>query len=77
MRDGVTAEQIAEYYPAVTAASARDALDFARFIDTAVQLPDPLRHVLLGHDIVHISELSWRGKKGLRVLPDAKKTGLT
>jgi hypothetical protein len=43
--------------------------------DTAVQLLDPLRHVLLGHDIVHISELSWKGKKDLRVLPDAKKAG--
>src|SRR5580704_16982918 len=43
--------------------------------DTAVQLLDPLRHVLLGHVIVHISELSWKGKKDLRVLPDAKKAG--
>jgi PIN like domain len=43
--------------------------------DTAVELLDPLRHVLLGHDIVHFSELSWKGKKDLRVLPDAKKAG--
>ena len=43
--------------------------------DTAVQLLDPLRHVLLGHDIVHISELSRKGKKDLRILPDAKKAG--
>jgi uncharacterized protein (DUF433 family)/DNA-binding transcriptional MerR regulator len=34
MRDGVTAEQIAEYYPAVAAAPARDALDFARYVDS-------------------------------------------
>ncbi len=34
MRDGVTAEQIGDYYPAVTAAAARDALDFARYVDS-------------------------------------------
>ena len=40
--------------------------------DTAVQLIEPLRHVLLGHEVAHISDLSWKGKKDLRVLPDAK-----
>lgn len=34
MQDGVTAEQIAGYYPAVTAAAASDALDFARYVDS-------------------------------------------
>ena len=34
MRDGVPAEQIYEYYPAVTAEAARDALDFARYVDS-------------------------------------------
>jgi uncharacterized protein (DUF433 family)/DNA-binding transcriptional MerR regulator len=34
MRDGVPAGQISEYYPAVTAEAARDALDFARYVDS-------------------------------------------
>jgi hypothetical protein len=33
--------------------------------DTAVQLVEPLRHVLLGHEVAHISGLSWKGKKDL------------
>jgi hypothetical protein len=40
--------------------------------DTAVQIIEPLRHVLLGHEVAHVAELSWKGKKDLRVLPDAK-----
>jgi PIN like domain len=43
--------------------------------DTAVQLVEPLRHVLLGHDVAHVAELAWKGKKDLRVLPDAKNAG--
>ena len=43
--------------------------------DTAVQIMEPLRHVLLGHEVAHVSELSWKGKKDLRVLPDAKNAG--
>jgi hypothetical protein len=43
--------------------------------DTAVQLIEPLRHVLFGHDVTHVSGLSWKGKKDLRVLPDAKNAG--
>ena len=31
--------------------------------DTAVQLVEPLRRVLLGHQVAHISDLSWKGKK--------------
>ena len=34
MRDGVEAEQVSKYYPAVTAEAARDALDFARYVDS-------------------------------------------
>ena len=43
--------------------------------DTAVQVVEPLRHVLLGHDVAHVSGLSWKGKKDLRVLPDARNAG--
>jgi hypothetical protein len=43
--------------------------------DTAVQVVEPLRHVLLGHVVAHISDLSWKGKKDLRVLPDARDAG--
>jgi len=39
------------------------------------QLIEPLRHVLLGHEVAHISDLSWKGKKDLRVLPDARDAG--
>jgi uncharacterized protein (DUF433 family)/DNA-binding transcriptional MerR regulator len=34
MRDGVQADQVSEYYPGVTAEAARDALDFARYVDS-------------------------------------------
>jgi uncharacterized protein (DUF433 family)/DNA-binding transcriptional MerR regulator len=34
MRDGVPAEQIEEYFPAVTAEAAKDALDFALYVDS-------------------------------------------
>jgi uncharacterized protein (DUF433 family)/DNA-binding transcriptional MerR regulator len=34
MLDGVPAEQIEEYFPAVSAEAARDALDFARYVDS-------------------------------------------
>ena len=34
MRDGVPANRVAEYYPAVTAEAAGDALDFARYVDS-------------------------------------------
>jgi hypothetical protein len=43
--------------------------------DTAVQLVDPLSHVLVGHDVTHIAHLSWKGKKDRQVLPDAKGAG--
>jgi uncharacterized protein (DUF433 family)/DNA-binding transcriptional MerR regulator len=34
MRDGVPADRIADYYPAVSAMAASDALDFARYVDS-------------------------------------------
>jgi uncharacterized protein (DUF433 family) len=34
MRDGVPADRIVDYYPAVDAAAASDALDFARYVDS-------------------------------------------
>ncbi len=34
MRDNVPAERIAQYYPAVSAEAAGDALDFARYVDS-------------------------------------------
>lgn len=43
--------------------------------DTAVQLVDPLRHVLVDHDVTHVQGLSWKGKKDLQVLPDARRAG--
>jgi hypothetical protein len=43
--------------------------------DTAVQVLEPLRHVLLGHQVDHVSGVSWKGKKDRQVLPDAKRAG--
>lgn len=43
--------------------------------DTALQLMDPLRHVLPRHEVTHVSDISWKGKKDRQVLPDAKKAG--
>lgn len=43
--------------------------------DTAVQLIEPLRHVLHSHEVKHVSEISWKGKKDRQVLPDAKGAG--
>src|ERR671925_196715 len=43
--------------------------------DTAVQLVDPLKHVLVGHEVTHIAHLKWKGKKDRQVLPDAKGAG--
>jgi uncharacterized protein (DUF433 family) len=34
MREDVPAEKVADYYPAVTADAARDALDFAMYVDS-------------------------------------------
>jgi uncharacterized protein (DUF433 family) len=34
MREDVPAEKVSDYYPAVTASAARDALDFAMYVDS-------------------------------------------
>lgn len=34
MRDGVPAEEVEDYFPSVTAEAARDALDFAEYVDS-------------------------------------------
>lgn len=39
MRDGIAAERIADYYPAVSAQGARDALDFALYVDSYAPAP--------------------------------------
>jgi hypothetical protein len=39
--------------------------------DTAVQIIEPLRHVLLGHEVAHVSELSWKGTDPQRNPPSA------
>lgn len=41
--------------------------------NTAVQLLNPLRSVLPGHRIDHITEVKWQGKKDRPVLADAKR----
>ncbi len=43
--------------------------------ETAVQVLEPLRHVLIGHQVTHVSEVAWKGKKDRQVLPDAKNAG--
>jgi hypothetical protein len=40
LRDGVEAEDIGEFFPQVSPAAARDAFDFASYVDSYVQLPD-------------------------------------
>jgi uncharacterized protein (DUF433 family) len=40
MRDGVAAEDIGEFFPLVSAAAARDAYDFASYVDSYVQPPE-------------------------------------
>jgi hypothetical protein len=43
--------------------------------DTAIQLLEPLRHLLRKHTIEHIATINWKGKKDRNVLPDARKAG--
>jgi PIN like domain len=43
--------------------------------DTAVQLLEPLRHLLRKHKVDHIATIDWKGKKDRNVLPDARKAG--
>jgi uncharacterized protein (DUF433 family) len=40
LRDGVEAEDIGEFFPQVSAAAARDALDFASYVDSYVRPPE-------------------------------------
>lgn len=40
MRDGVAAEEVREFFPEVSAAAARDAYDFASYVDSYVQPPE-------------------------------------
>jgi hypothetical protein len=43
--------------------------------DTAVQLLEPLRHLLRKHQVDHIATINWKGKKDRNVLPDARNAG--
>jgi PIN like domain len=43
--------------------------------DTPVQVLGRLRHLLIGHRVDHIHDVSWNGKKDRQVLPDAKGAG--
>lgn len=40
--------------------------------DTPVQVLEPLRRVLLGHDVSGVHEVSWSGKKDPQVLRDIR-----
>lgn len=40
-----------------------------------VQMLEMLRRLLPGHDVRHVSEIKWAGKKDLALLPDAAKRG--
>lgn len=43
--------------------------------DVPVQLLDPLRRLLPGHQIDHTEQLGWKGKKDRFLLPDARRRG--
>ena len=43
--------------------------------DTAVQLLEPLRRILIDHEIPQASSIAWKGKKDRNVFPDAKNAG--
>ncbi|MGH3274740.1 MAG: hypothetical protein ACRDNZ_10545, partial [Streptosporangiaceae bacterium] len=43
--------------------------------DTAVQILEPLRHLLPLHTVDHIGTIRWNGKKDRRVYADAKDAG--
>jgi hypothetical protein len=40
MRDGVAAEDIGEFFPQVSTAAARDAYDFASYVNSYVHPPE-------------------------------------
>jgi hypothetical protein len=41
--------------------------------DVPVQLLQPLRHLLPGHQVDHTEQLGWKGKKDRLLLPDARR----
>jgi predicted nuclease of predicted toxin-antitoxin system len=41
--------------------------------DVPVQLLDPLKHLLKGHDVDHVQDLGWKGKKDRHMLLDARQ----
>lgn len=43
--------------------------------NTALQLMEPLRHLLRAHEVKHVSEIGWRGKKDQLLLGDAGRAG--
>jgi hypothetical protein len=43
--------------------------------DVPIQLLEPLRHLLLGHDVDHVDSLRWKGKKDRSLLLDAAQRG--
>ncbi|MGW3148336.1 DUF5615 family PIN-like protein [Streptomyces sp. NPDC001177] len=40
-----------------------------------VQVLEMLRRILPGHEVKHVSEIKWAGKKDLALLPDAARKG--
>jgi hypothetical protein len=43
--------------------------------DVPVQFVEPLRHLLVGHELTHIDELRWKTKTDLFLYRDAKRRG--
>ena len=43
--------------------------------DVPVQLVEPLRRLLRGHQVDHVQSLGWKGKKDCFLLPDASRKG--
>lgn len=43
--------------------------------DVPVQLIEPLRRLLPGHQVDHVQQLGWKGKKDEFLLPDAARRG--
>jgi hypothetical protein len=43
--------------------------------NTAVQLMGPLNHLLPAHQVDHISQIGWKGKKDRTLLRDARQAG--
>jgi len=43
--------------------------------DVPVQLLEPLRRLLVGHEVHHAEDLGWKGKKDRFLMPDARRRG--